>query len=242
MALALNKENYVLHKIHSLTGIIPVGYYMVQHLALNSFTLAGEDRFNGVIGFFESIPKFALLTLEAVAIWIPLLFHAVYGMFIIGRAQSNYLDSKYKWSENAMYTFQRWTGIFIFAFLAYHVLSTTGVKYYTNNPETIKYAAWQAKLSSYGGIFLLIYVLGVAASAYHLAFGVWNFCIRWGITISESAQKTVQKAAIAIFFGLTLLGWGALAGFFLHKPGASGTIENAAMVQPSGAIPTTAPQ
>lgn len=239
MALALSKENYVLHKIHSLTGIVPVGYYMVQHLALNSFTLAGEDKFNGVINFFEGIPKFALLTLEAVAIWIPLLFHAIYGMFIVSRGQPNYRDTKYKWSENAMYSLQRWTGVFIFAFLAYHVLSTTGVKYATNNPETIKYAAWQAKLTSYYGIFFVIYLLGVAASAYHLAFGVWNFCIRWGISISESAQKTVQKAAVAIFFGLTLLGWGALAGFLLHKPGTSATIENAAMVQPSGAIPAT---
>ncbi|MGV3615906.1 MAG: ferric reductase-like transmembrane domain-containing protein [Fimbriimonas sp.] len=239
MALALNKENYLLHKIHSLTGIVPVGYYMVQHLALNSFTLAGPEKFNGVIEFFESIPIYALLVLEIVAIWVPLLFHAVYGMFIISRAQPNYLGSKYGWSQNRMYTFQRWTGVFIFLFLAYHVFSTTGVKYYTQDAETIKYAAWQAKLTSYGYIFLLIYILGVAASAYHLAYGVWNFCIRWGITISDSAQMKIQKAAVVIFLGLTLLGWTALFGFLRHKPVSADSGERAAFARPSGAIPAT---
>jgi succinate dehydrogenase / fumarate reductase cytochrome b subunit len=212
---------------------------MVQHLALNSFTLAGPEKFNGVIGFFEGIPKFALLTLETVAIWIPLLFHAIYGMFIVGRAQPNYLGSKYGWSQNRMYTFQRWTGVFIFAFLAYHVLSTTGVKYYTNDANTIEYAAWQTKLTSYGYIFLLIYILGVAASAYHLAYGVWNFCIRWGITISDAAQMKVQKAAVGIFVGLTLLGWAALVGFLIHKPTNADPGERAAYAQPNGAIPAT---
>ena len=43
MSLALNRENYFWHKVHSLTGVIPVGYYMVQHLVLNSFSLAGAS-------------------------------------------------------------------------------------------------------------------------------------------------------------------------------------------------------
>ena len=50
MALSLTRENYFWHKVQSLTGIIPVGYYMVQHLVLNSFALAGAGYFNAVIG------------------------------------------------------------------------------------------------------------------------------------------------------------------------------------------------
>jgi len=239
MALAINRENYFLHKVHSLTGIIPVGYYMVQHLALNSFTLASPEKFNGVIAFFESIPKFFLLAFEAFAIWLPLLFHAIYGLFIIGRAQQNFVGTKYGWSQNRMYTIQRWSGILIFFFLIYHVLSTTGYKYATNDPEVIKYAAWQAKLTSYGYLLFVVYLVGIAASAYHLAYGVWNFCIRWGITISDRAQIKLQKFAFGFFIFLTLLGWSALTGFLIHKPNSAEGTRILTQGQPEREIPVS---
>lgn len=237
MAVALHKENYVLHKLHSLSGIIPVGYYLVQHLALNSFTLAGPNKFNGVIGFFENIPKFALLAFEALGIWLPLLFHAVYGLFIVGRGQQNFVGTKFKWSQNRMYSLQRWSGIFIFFFLIYHVLSTTGLKYLKNDATLIEYAAWQDKLTANGYILLVIYMLGVLASTYHLAYGIWNFCIRWGITISDAAQMRIQKFALGFFVVLTLIGWGALAGFLIHDP-KTASVEHSKPV-PVEVIPTS---
>lgn len=222
MALALNKENYVLHKLHSLTGVLPVGYYMAQHLLLNTFSVAGEAKFNGVLAFFESIPNYVLLTLEIVAIWVPLLFHSIYGFFITGRAKQNYIGDKYGWSQNRMYTLQRVSGVFIAVFLVYHVASTTLNKYFvTHNLSNISYAAWQTKLTSYGYFFLVFYMLGVLASSYHLGYGLWNFCIRWGITISDRAQRQVQKASLGVFLLLTALGWAALFGFLIHKPATS---------------------
>ncbi len=213
MALPLTKENFFWHKVHSLTGIIPIGFYMVQHLSLNSFSIGGPDKFNGVINFFESIPKHFLLILEIVAIWLPLLFHAVYGVFIANRSQGNYFSSKYGWSQNRMYTYQRYSGIFLLFFLAYHVATTTVAKYLTGNAEVIKFDAWHDKLMQ--PWWLALYLLGVLAASYHLAYGIWNFCIRWGITISEKAQQSVQKFSLVAFIALTALGWGALAGFLI---------------------------
>src|SRR5947199_5259276 len=116
MALALNRESFFWHKVHSLTGIIPVGFYMLQHLTLNSFSLAGPEKFNGVISFFGSIPWYVLVAMEILLIWIPLVFHAVYGLFIVNRGEPNYFGTRYGWSQNRMYTLQRWSGVFLFAF------------------------------------------------------------------------------------------------------------------------------
>jgi len=222
MSVALNRENFLLHKLHSITGVIPVGYYMVQHLVLNTFSIAGPDKFNGVIGFFDSLPKYFLLIVEICAIWVPLLFHAIYGLFITGRSQNNFIGTKYGWSQNRMYTFQRWSGIFLFFFLMYHTISTTGMKYLTGSSTGLLYDAWHTKLTSYGFIFLVLYALGVFTASYHLAYGIWNFCIRWGITISEQAQIKVQKFSLVLFVAITLIGWGALVGFLMNKPSASG--------------------
>jgi succinate dehydrogenase / fumarate reductase, cytochrome b subunit len=212
MAIAVTKENYVLHRIHSLTGIVPVGYYMAQHLTLNTFSIGGRAKFNGVIEFFEGMPKFFLLGMEVFAIWLPLLFHAVYGLFIVSRAENNYLSTKYKWSQNRMYFLQRVSGLFIFAYLIFHVSTTTGVKYFSaNGADAIKFDAWHDKLQN--PIILLTYILGIAVSSYHLGYGLWNFSIRWGIAISEAAQMRVQKISTIACIALTLLGWGALFGF-----------------------------
>jgi succinate dehydrogenase / fumarate reductase, cytochrome b subunit len=216
MAITLTKENFFWHKVHSLTGIIPVGFYMLQHLTLNTFSLGGPEKFNAVIHFFAGMPKHFLLGLEIAAIWVPLLFHAIYGLFIVGRSQQNYFGSKYGWSQNRMYLFQRISGIFIFFFLIYHVITTT-VNAKMNGEEMIEYAAWHQHLASFGYAVLVLYVFGIAASSYHLAYGIWNFCIRWGITISERAQNRVQTFALWMFVLVTLMGWSALAGFLVQS-------------------------
>ncbi|HMS54771.1 MAG TPA: hypothetical protein PKA27_05175 [Fimbriimonadaceae bacterium] len=220
----MTRESFFWHKLHSLTGVIPTGFYMLQHLTLNSFSLAGPEKFNGVIGFFNAIPKHILLVLEIGLLGIPILFHAVYGLFIVNRGEPNtYFTTKYKWSQARMYTMQRWSGILLFILLILHVISTT-VNAKINGHQVIEYAAWHEKLTSNGYILLVIYMIGIVAASYHLAYGIWNFCIRWGITVSEKAQHGVQKFALAFFFVVTLLGWGALFGF-LRDPGAAETGE-----------------
>lgn len=223
MALALNKENFLLHKLHSLTGIIPTGFYMCQHLTLNSFSLASpgtNSKFDGVINFFDSIPPHVLLGMEALMIWLPLVFHAVYGMFITSRAEPNYVGTKYNYSQNRMYLFQRISGVFLFLALIVHVTTTTGVKYalalqgkHEEASTSIKWMAWHEKLTGSYHLWLVFYMALVAFASYHLAYGIWNFSIRWGIAVSEKTQLGIQKFAACFFVVITLLGWAALAGF-----------------------------
>ncbi|MCU0315679.1 MAG: hypothetical protein MUC92_03710 [Fimbriimonadaceae bacterium] len=220
MLVRLVREDYFWHKVHSLTGIVPVGYYLAQHLLLNTFSLAGASRFNGVIGFFEGMPTHFLLALKIVAIWIPLIFHAVYGIFIISRAEGNYSEKAYKYRENRYYTWQRWSGIFAFFFLCYHMFTTSVAAKIWGVEQTIAYDQWASKLAgpTIGGVdtylILVVYMLGILVCTYHLGYGLWNFCIRWGITVSEKAQMAMAKVGFAAFVVLTLFGWVALFGFF----------------------------
>ncbi|MEI8281423.1 MAG: hypothetical protein WCG75_03360 [Armatimonadota bacterium] len=237
MALTISREDYVMHRIHSITGVLPVGYYMVQHLALNTFSIASPEKFNAVIEFFEGMPKHFLLAMEVAMIWIPLAFHAIYGLFIISRAENNYFTTKYKWSENRMFFLQRLSGVAVFFFLIYHVISTTVVKYWTGSAESIKYTAMAEKL--HNPLVLMIYVLGILGASYHLGYGIWNFCIRWGITVTEAAQQRIQKISGLVFVAITLMGWIALAGFFMHKPSATSAAPVSTEQGPSSSIGLT---
>jgi succinate dehydrogenase / fumarate reductase cytochrome b subunit len=212
------RENYTLHKIHSLTGIIPVGFYLCQHLTLNSFALAGPEAYDGVILFFEGLPPHLLAFLKYGVVWAPLIFHAVYGVVIAARADQNYTQAAYKWRENKFYTLQRVTGIVAFAFLVYHMITTSIAAKMRGIESTITYANWAEKLSEpvLGIPFLItaVYLIGIAASAYHFSYGIWHFCIRWGITISEKAQKSTATVAQFVFIGLCLAGIASIIGFF----------------------------
>lgn len=234
------RENFFWHKMHSLTGVIPTGFYLVQHLTLNTFSLAGEDRFNGVIGFFSSMPPQIILSLKAV-IWICLIFHAVYGVFIISRSKGNYSQTSLKYRENQYYTLQRWSGIFAFIFLAWHMASTS-VYGSINGHAVIEYDTWQARLAAPNGTYLMMafYVMGVLASTYHFAYGLWNFCIRWGITVSESSQQKMAKFSKVVFLAVSALGIAALVGFFNpvlkkddHHASASSTRIEASTTRPA---------
>jgi succinate dehydrogenase / fumarate reductase cytochrome b subunit len=234
------RENFVLHKLHSLTGIFPVGFYLVQHLTLNSFSLGGPDKFNGVIKFFEGMPLHFQIALKAVAIWIPLIFHAVYGLFITQRGRQNYVGQAYKYRENRYYLMQRVTGIVAFLFLCYHMTTTSIFGKIYGTASTIEYHNWAVHLSEpVLGIpyFLLgVYLIGVVSSSYHFAYGIWNFCIRWGITVSERAQMATAKLAAFVFVGVSLLGAVALFGFFNPVFAERETLEAQAPQAPSGPV------
>lgn len=229
------RENFVLHKLHSLTGIFPIGFYLVQHLTLNSFSLGGPEKFDGVIAFFDGMPLHFQVALKAVAIWIPLIFHGVYGLFITQRGQQNYVGGAYRYRENRYYFWQRATGIVAFLFLCYHMTTTSIFGKIYGAEGTIQYHNWAGKLAEpvlgvpYG--ILAVYVVGVAASAYHFSYGIWNFCIRWGITVSEKSQLATAKLAGVVFVLVTGIGIAALAGFFnpvfaeREEPAAERTLE-----------------
>ena len=62
-----------------------------------------------------------LLFIEIFGIFIPLLFHSVYGILISAEAKPNVLG--YGYARNWFYVFQRATGIFLFVFLMFHILN-----------------------------------------------------------------------------------------------------------------------
>ena len=187
----LKGDNYFLHKLHSLTGIFPVGYYLVQHLFLNSMAAVDPKYFNAVVYFFnEILPKPVLWGMELFLIILPLLFHSLYGFVITYHGKANIY--RYRFSENLAYTLQRVSGVYIFVFLIYHVYSTTiSHKLYGTD---IYYSGMQAHFQN--PLVVAFYALGVIASSYHLFNGVWNFAIRWGIVIGDRAQRTLHKLSL----------------------------------------------
>jgi succinate dehydrogenase / fumarate reductase cytochrome b subunit len=58
------------------------------------------------------------------------------------------------------------------------------------------------------------YVVGVLASVFHLANGIWTMGITWGVWVSPAAQHRASLACGVFGVGLAVVGVSAIAGFW----------------------------
>jgi len=205
--------NFLLRKLHQLTGIVPLGVFFFVHMFTNSKALNGEAAFEKAVQDIHDIPY--LLFLEIFGIFIPLLFHSIYGIVISSEARTNVLS--YNYARNWFYFFQRVTGGFLFIFILFHVLNLRfglmpglNMTPVAGNAD-LSYQIISAEFSI--PWVMAIYILGIAATAWHLAYGIWLFAVDWGIVIGERAQKYALYGCIALAFGMFAVGANAAAAF-----------------------------
>ena len=82
-------REFLWRRLHSLLGVVPVGLFLAFHLSLNFTATGGEQAYNAATGTLELIPHSLLLLIEWVVIYIPLLFHGFYGVYIAFTATHN---------------------------------------------------------------------------------------------------------------------------------------------------------
>jgi len=212
MAIKFSRT-FLLRKLHQITGIVPLGVFFFVHMFTNSKAMNGETAFEKAVQEIHDIP--GLLIIEIVGIFIPLLYHSIYGVIISSEARSNALG--YKYARNWFYFFQRATGIFLFAFLLFHILNLRfGLIPGLNMTPVAGNADLAYDIVSREFAIpwvMVLYIAGIAATAWHLAYGFWLFAVDWGIVIGENAQKYAMYACIALGVGLFGMGANAAASF-----------------------------
>lgn len=198
-------REFYLRRLHSLVGIIPVGLFLAQHLVVNHFATKGAESFNTAVHFMESLPF--VLFLEWFVIYIPLMFHAFYGLYIAFTAKNN--PQRYGTFRNWMFVLQRITGIILVVFIAWHIFETRFQK--AIGAQEVNFNMMADILAS--PLMFAFYVIGVVSATFHLANGVWSFLVSWGITQSPTSQRISTYVTIGIFLALTVVGVRALLAF-----------------------------
>ncbi|MGG3842206.1 succinate dehydrogenase cytochrome b558 subunit [Anoxybacillus kestanbolensis] len=201
--MAQNRE-FFYRRLHSLLGVIPVGLFLTQHLVVNHFATRGEESFNKAAAFMEQLPFRYFL--EIFVIFLPLLFHAIYGLYIAFTAQNNV--SRYGYFRNWMFMLQRLTGIITLIFVVWHVW------------ETRVQAAFGAEVNYdmmanivANPFMLAFYIVGIVSAVFHFANGLWSFFVSWGITVTPRSQQISTYVTMGIFVALSIVGIRAILAF-----------------------------
>ena len=111
------ESDYLLRKLHSLTGIIPVGAFLAEHFWSNSYAFVSRSHYDAKSLELQTIPF--RLVVEWLFIFLPILFHGGYGIYIWLRGKSNV--SAYPWVGDWLYTTQRYTGLIAFVYIGWHL-------------------------------------------------------------------------------------------------------------------------
>ena len=194
----LPESHFFLRRFQSLIGIIPVGAFLLEHGYTNALAwFYGPEKFNDQVLFLQGLPFVKFL--EIFFIGVPILLHAAIGFYIWLYGQSNV--KYYGYWRNWLYALQRWSGIVIFFFVIYHVYKLR-IEWLFTQPEMHHVDFNFVKEYFSHTWHLVFYVVGVAASCFHFGNGVWNFLVKWGITIGERAQLLSMYICLASGLGL----------------------------------------
>jgi len=185
--------SYLLRRLHSLSGLFPIGLFIFIHFTINSLLGVGSLEFNNVVAVLHKVPYLWILELLILG---GFLFHAVYGIYIVFSAKNNV--TSYSNLRNWLFLLQRITAIVIVFFVLYHLI-TLKLSGFRVEYQTVKDA-----LS--GPISLGVLIIGGLATIIHFTNGFSTWLISWGITSGKRSQSFFAYAAVIIFALLALMG------------------------------------
>jgi succinate dehydrogenase / fumarate reductase cytochrome b subunit len=214
---------FLFRRLHSLTGLV-FGGYLVVHLTINATLVEGvregglKTVYQQQVDIIHGLPL--LLGIEWAFIYLPIIYHTLYGIWIVATGHPN-ID-RYQYGKNWFYVLQRISAIILVFFILFHVMAMKGffggdmgaaLTFDPTHATESTARHFNAAFWVYG----FVYPLGILASCYHLANGFWTAAITWGLTVSK---KSMQRwGIVCTFIFLFTLGCGTTALVSLIRMG-----------------------
>jgi succinate dehydrogenase / fumarate reductase cytochrome b subunit len=188
-----------LRRLHSLTGVVPLGAFLLLHLWTSSALLGSRDAYDRQVGALHG--SAVLTVLEIVLVLLPLAYHAGYGVW-----RSLQPREAHAYDSDLMHTLERASGVLVLVFIGAHFYElrwqtlTGGLQVGSYSTKVVEHLSWTT-----GGVpfIALGYLLGIAVTIFHLVNGMTSFCITWGYTATEQAQRRARlvfRALGVVFF------------------------------------------
>jgi len=200
-----SQRSFVNRRLHSLLGVIPVGFFLLEHLYSNYLAYKGAEDFLAQVMWLWDLPF--LLFLEIFFIILPLLYHGIYGVYIALQAKSN--PGQFSTFRNWMFILQRITGVITLIFVLWHVWDTRISVVGFGKEHTFELAKEMTKAQAetfQDPVLFWVMIIGTIAAVFHLCNGMWAFLVSWGITVGPRAQRVSTYVWMAVFVLVSVMG------------------------------------
>lgn len=200
------RNTYGWKKFFSLVGVLPLGFFVVLHFFTNNYSNFGPEVYDAKLAASRDWPFYNVLVI--VGIYLPLFFHAIYGLFLAGKTAKAWNNTAWPYFNNLKYSLQRLSGVGLLLFLPAHLVKSKILPAWEGTPAD--FALMNEGMSD--PVTLAVYCLGVLGVSFHLANGLWSWTVTWGICVSERSQKLMQTISFVLFVAFVLLGMNAIRG------------------------------
>ncbi|WP_433943995.1 succinate dehydrogenase cytochrome b558 subunit [Paenibacillus sp. SN-8-1] len=187
-------KGFYSRKLHSLLGVIPLGFFILEHMITNfSAVEGGSQGFKDSVAFLNGLPL--VLILEIFGIFLPLMYHAIYGLYIAFQAKPN--NGRFRNERNLRYLLQRVTGVIVLVFVIWHLYETR-VQVALGHVTHEQLGSVMHDIVT-NPVYFVFYVIGVLSASFHFANGLWSFLISWGVTVGPRAQRVSSNICMGLF-------------------------------------------
>jgi succinate dehydrogenase / fumarate reductase, cytochrome b subunit len=180
-----------LRRCFELSGVVPLGVYLLVHLSSYARALFGSEEF----GLLDE-PGLALSALGLLLVWLPLVFHAAYGAWLSTRPLPETRDQK----QYAL--LMRGSGLLALGFLVWHAAwFSWPLKRGRLAPEDVAERLAATLSSTSDGVpwFAALHLLGLGVVCAHFGWGFARFLEGWGVTRARAARLGAGLLSAALF-------------------------------------------
>lgn len=192
--MSKKRSDFFIRRLHSIIGLVPIGIFMVVHFLINSTSFGGVKMYEMTIGGMKGIPLIILA--ELIIIAIPILFHAIYGIYIVYVSKNNAL--RYTYLKNWFFYLQRITAIVTLIFVIFHVLT---LRVFSHEPAEIITTLVTTLQNPLG---FILYCIGVLSAVFHFSNGLFTLLITWGILQGPRVQKIFSWLMMLVFGAISI--------------------------------------
>lgn len=181
-----------LRKLHSFTGLFPLGAYLLFHAYEHLAVRVGRDAVLARLLNTTSWP------LEVAGILLPMLVHAALGLYL---ARSP--DAAPSYASAPFRSLQRVSGLVVVGFLGLHLVGVWAPRVAADDRPG---AAYAAMLDQVGTLPMAsLYVLGVTAVCVHFGQGMAAIFSRYGVLRLTPRGSRILGGAMALLLWLTFI-------------------------------------
>ena len=210
-AIALPRKNSLFQsRLGSFIAVVPLSLWTLNHLWDNLSAFSGAQAWQSSVTSYAHPFSMALGFLVSL---VPLALHTGWGLLRLFSFRPNNLA--YNNYGNFKYSLQRVTALGALGFLGAHVWKAFLAPRLLNGaPEAFDDIAREMR---FDGPTLFVYLVGTLGTVFHLANGLQNFGMAWGIFASERSMRRFEPFVILIFLVLLAMAWGSI--FALYQAG-----------------------
>ncbi len=184
-------------KLFAFFGIVPLGAFVFVHVIATSTAMSGAARFDRVFARTPILTSFTMLLVMA-----PLLAHAAWGLFAMREPRSLTLP---RWLPGL----RRWSAIVLLVFLVAHVIELPLRGWTGALPSNAMYDVMTAHLSSTWHALPMValgYLLGTAATLFHLGTALWASFRTSGVLVADRTSALIKWGIVATSAVLFVIG------------------------------------